>query len=89
MHLDGHRRQSCGSQSEVLVKRVLTPVKKRQKADSSLGACSNLSAFTWANCERRSGGARQREGSSEKHGNTYALRQGLFNNSLGERPICT
>jgi hypothetical protein len=85
----GHRRQSCGSQSEVLVKRVLTPVKKRQKADSSLGACSNLSAFTWANCERRSGGARQREGSSEKHGNTYALRQRLFNNSLGERPICT
>jgi len=52
----------------------------------SLGRTVNA---TWANCERRNGGARQREGSSEKHGNTYALRQGLFNDGLGERPICT
>src|SRR5262245_41202744 len=60
-----------------------------KRADSSLGACSNFSAFTWANCERPSGGARQGKGSSEKHGNTYALRQGLFNDGLGERPICS
>src|SRR5262245_20657775 len=61
----------------------------RKKADSSLGACSNLSAFSWADCERRSGGARQREGSSKKHGNTYALRQRLFNDGLSDRPIRT
>ena len=29
MHPDEHRRQSCGSQSEVLVKRGVTPLKKR------------------------------------------------------------
>jgi len=45
-----------------------------------------LSAFTWANCERPSGGARQGKGGGEKHGKTYALRQRLFNDSLGEQP---
>jgi hypothetical protein len=61
----------------------------RKKARSNLGARSNLWAFTWANCKRRSDGASQRKGSGEKHGNTYALRQGLSNDSLSERPICT
>jgi hypothetical protein len=72
-------------------KRTLLPHGDREigkRADSSLGACSNLSAFTWANCGRASGGARQGKGGGEKHGKTFALRQGLFNDGLGERPIC-
>jgi hypothetical protein len=63
--------------------------RESKKAGSSLRARSNSSAFIWANRERRSGGARQRERRGEKHGNIYAFRQGLFNDGLSQRPICT
>src|SRR5262245_11538113 len=85
---DGNWIQTMPGKGWNTILRSLWRPRDRKKADSSLGACSNLSAFTWANCERPSGGARQGKGGGEKHGKTYALRQRLFNDRLGERPIC-